>query len=127
MKEFYTDIIGLEETSNPDLPFLTYKSESITISIFQAKNRIQPVEGWVALPGHEGGSLETFAWSIQIPAPFFSEVVRNIKQAQIETLENAPVWCEDSFWAFSVKDPMGNTVELFSVPTEKPASPNFQI
>ena len=34
---------------------------------------------------------------------------------------DAPTWRQDSYWGWSIKDPMGQTVEVYSSPAQRPA------
>jgi hypothetical protein len=51
----------------------------------------------------------------------FRDAVGRVKAAGCATFQPVPEWRRDCYWGHSVKDPMGNTVEMCFL-TEKPDS-----
>jgi len=37
-----------------------------------------------------------------------------------------PEWRVDNYWGLTVKDPMGNTVEVYTIPKQKPESTTWK-
>ena len=50
-----------------------------------------------------------------------AKVVELLKKSGAPTWSAKPMWQQDNYWCFPVRDPMGNTVEVFTIPEEKPA------
>lgn len=125
MRHFYTDLIGLQQGSfrnDKDWGWLVYKSDGFEMMFFRADRKLQVHEEWAAQPGYEGGTLEVTSWGIHIPEAMFAEVVERVRSAGVKVFKNKPDWPQDCYWGFTVMDPMGNTVELYAEPQEKPTS-----
>jgi len=125
IRHFYKDIIGLGEHDfgMPNSMYCGQTSDGVSMMWFKSeKSGLQKRPEWVDLPGFPGGKVEEPAWGIQLPINVFPEVVKTLKEEEVEALFQNPIWCQDSYWAFPVRDPMGYTVEVYSVPKEKPES-----
>lgn len=125
MRHFYTDLIGLKQGSfrnDKEWGWLVYKSEGFEMMFFRADKQLPVLREWAVQPGYEGGTLETTSWGIHIPEEMFGVVVGRLNSAGVKTFKDRAEWRQDSYWGFSVMDPMGNTVELYTEPKEKPAS-----
>jgi len=46
-------------------------------------------------------------------------LIEKIKLEGIPVFQGKPEFRQDAYWGFSVKDPMGNTVELYYMPKKK--------
>lgn len=71
-------------------------------------------------PGDGTGTLDGISWAVEIPWEKFTETVKKLKEAGVRSMTENPEWRQDSYWGFSVMDPMGNTVEVYSTPPVKP-------
>ena len=58
---------------------------------------------------------------MQIPWGDYEATVQRIREAGFETREPHPTWRQDSYWGWTVRDPAGNTVEVFGTLRELPA------
>ena len=119
IRHFYTDIIGLQENSyfeDEKFGWLSYHMGELEMDWFRA-DQPQPVTTeWSMQPGYPGGTKEMISWSIEIDEELFSVVIQKIKQEKYPIFQEEPEFRQDSYWGFSVMDPMGNTVELYYVP-----------
>lgn len=125
MKNFYTDLMGMQEVAYMDddnFGWLAYQCDGFQFMFFRVDNELAvPVE-WTCQPGYEGGTLEAISWAIEIPEAEFADRCETLKKAGVKTFSETPEWRQDSYWGFSVLDPMGNTVEVYTRPKEKPES-----
>ncbi len=129
MRKFYTDLIGLKEFAfhnDEQWGWLCYKTGGLELMFFRTEDMIPVQEQWAVQPGWEGGTFEGTSWSIEVPGESFSSVVKRLLSAGIKCFKDKPMWLQDSYWGFPVMDPMGNTVEVYSTPKEKPASTEWQ-
>jgi len=125
MRIFYTDLVGLEQGSfrnDEEWGWLVYRNEGFEMMFFRAEKEIPVQDEWASQPGYEGGSLEAVSWSICVTEESFPIVVERLKSAGARCLKERPEWRQDCYWGFSVMDPMGNTVELYTQPKERPRS-----
>ncbi len=123
IRHFYKDIIGMGEHDfgMPDSVYCGQTSDGITMMWFKSeKEGLLPREKWVDLPGFNGGEVEEPAWGIQLPLEDFTNIVKKLKDEKAHLLFPDPIWAQDSYWAFPVRDPMGYTVEVYTVPKERP-------
>lgn len=75
---------------------------------------------WAWQPGYKGGSGNITSWSIEFPETEFRNLYERIKSSKVEMLNSQPEWRRDSYWGLTIKDPMGNTIELYTTPKQKP-------
>ena len=125
MRRFYVELIGLAEQSYSDegeYRWLVCSSRGFELMFFAAAAQIPVQAGWHAQPGWEGGEVEGISWSIEVPSELYAATVAKLKAADVPCFFEQPRWLMDSYWGFPVKDPMGNTVEVFNLPRERPAS-----
>ncbi len=123
IRHFYKEIIGMGEHDfgMPDNVFCGMTADKMSMMWFKTeKENLPKREKWVDLPGFEGGEVEEASWGIQLPTDVFPEVVKKLKEEGAQLLFPNPIWCQDSYWAFPVRDPMGYTVEVYAVPKERP-------
>ncbi len=129
MRKFYTDLIGLKQHTfhnDEQWGYLCYKTGGLDLMFFRFDEKIPVQEQWAVQPGWEGGTFEGTSWSIEVPENLFPEVVKKLKVSNVKCFTEKPMWLQDSYWGFPVMDPMGNTVEVYTTPKEKPTSTEWQ-
>jgi catechol 2,3-dioxygenase-like lactoylglutathione lyase family enzyme len=127
-RAFYTEMIGLKETAfEAEWGFLCYQCEGFELMFFRAENG-RPAEpgGWASQPGYQGGSIEAISWAIGVPEELFRDVVNRLKAAEQKAFAPDPEWRQNSYWGYTVMDPNGITVEVFSAPAKPPASTEWK-
>jgi hypothetical protein len=75
---------------------------------------------WAWQPGDGMGKAPIMSISIEIPEKEYRSIVQRLRVASVKTLTKTPTWRQMSYWGWTVKDPMGNTIEVYAVPKEKP-------
>ncbi|UCE28252.1 MAG: hypothetical protein JSW52_05770 [Candidatus Coatesbacteria bacterium] len=121
MQVFYSDVVGLKEAAfDEEQGYLVYQCEGFQMMFFRAENELAPPGDWADQPGYEGGTLEGTSWAIEVPEYEFAETVERVLGSGARVLKNAPEWRMDSYWGFTAIDPMGNTIEIYTIPAEKP-------
>lgn len=120
-REFYTDLIGLREAAyDEEQGYLVYQCEGFQFMFFKAKTEINVLNEWADQPGYEGGTFGGTSFAIEAPEEAFAKTVERIVNGGAKVLKDAPEWRMDSYWGFTTMDPMGATVEIYTVPAEKP-------
>ncbi|MHC4930741.1 MAG: VOC family protein [Planctomycetota bacterium] len=126
MRAFYSDLLGMEELQFMDeepFGFLVYQSEGFQLMFFRSMHGELPVpEEWSWQPGDGAGDGAALSWSLLVPEEEFRELTGRVKESACPKQTDQPTWRQDSYWGWTVKDPMGNTVELYTVPAERPES-----
>jgi catechol 2,3-dioxygenase-like lactoylglutathione lyase family enzyme len=125
VREFYTNTLGMVEQSymnDEEWGWLMYQSEGMQIVIMRAETEVPVHKEWAPQPGWGGGELPIPSWSIHVPEKKFNGMVEKLISGGYELYEPKPMWAQDSYWSFPVKDPMGNTVEVYTSPAERPES-----
>ncbi|HXK52169.1 MAG TPA: VOC family protein [Caldisericia bacterium] len=119
MRHFYTDILGLNECNyfeDSQFGWLCYQMESFQMMWFRSSTKIPILNDWADQPGYSKGILEVPSWSIQMNETQFQDTINTIKEEGYPIFQDAPELRQDSYWGFTVRDPMGNTVELYYIP-----------
>lgn len=128
LRRFYSEAVGLEETSwqrSEDFGWLAYRSEGVELMFFRDADAVPTSDGWADQPGHDGGSAPVASWAIEVPEEDFAATVARLRELGCPRLKDWPEWRQDSYWGFSVKDPAGNTVEVYALPARRPASTDW--
>ncbi len=122
MRHFYGDLLGMKEVSFREGPegWLVYQCEGFQFMIFPAGYELPVPEGWGMQPGWKGGDREYLSWSIVVPEADFAATVKGLLDDGVESFHDTPQWRQDSYWSFPVRDPMGNTVEVHTIPAVRP-------
>jgi catechol 2,3-dioxygenase-like lactoylglutathione lyase family enzyme len=120
---FYTDLVGLREAAYDDEQgYLVYQCEGFQLMFFKAKTEIHVLNEWADQPGYEGGTYDGISWAIEVPEDEFAETVERIVKGGAKVLKEVPEWRMDSYWGISAMDPTGVTVEIYTIPAEKPST-----
>lgn len=123
MRRFYTDLLGLPEAAfSEEHRYLCYQSEGFQFMFFKPDAEVPARADWADQPAYDGGTTFVTSWSVEVPEEEFAAVVARLREAGVECFAEEPDWRVDSYWGFTVKDPMGNTVEVYAAPKERPAS-----
>jgi catechol 2,3-dioxygenase-like lactoylglutathione lyase family enzyme len=122
VRHFYTDLLGMKETAfDEDWNYLCYQSEGISFMFFDNDEGIPVRTEFADQPGWMGGELPITSWTIDVPEEEYADTIDRLKSAGVISSGDNPHWEQDCYWCFPVLDPMGNTVEVTTVPEEKPA------
>lgn len=110
---FYTDLLGLDETFFDEARgWLNYQVGDTLLVFSRGPNPLPMKEGWAVSPAYDGGTAYTGSWVLEVGRDEFDSTVSRLLEAGVES------WGEpgDSPGgkAFFVRDPMGQTVEIFS-------------
>jgi predicted lactoylglutathione lyase len=122
LRHFYSDLLDMKENSyyeDEKFGWLSYHQEGLEMDWFRAEKPIPIIEEWAMQPGYPGGTKEVISWSIEIDESVFPSLIEKIKLEGIPVFQEKPEFRQDTYWGFSVKDPMGNTVELYYMPKKK--------
>jgi catechol 2,3-dioxygenase-like lactoylglutathione lyase family enzyme len=128
MRRFYTELLGMSEGNFMDSEqwgWLTCRSEGLELMFFRLDGKTPVAQGWAWQPG---GTVEDavprMSFSVQVPWPQYADTVKRLRNGAVRTQSEHPVWRQQSYWGWTVADPMGNTIEVYSTPPEKPAGEN---
>jgi len=116
IRNFYSDLIGMKETNyrnDEEWGWVVYNSDGFQIMWFRSGEMLPVIDGWAVQPGYESGEYAITSWSIEVPKDSFEDIVARLKASGARLFSMEPEWRQDSYWGFTVMDPMGNTVELF--------------
>ncbi len=122
MRHFYVDLLGMQISDDMEGYYFCLMCGGLRFMVFAAENPVEVLEAWSDQPGWMGGVLPRVSWSVGVPPEQLDAVARRLTAAGAPTWSAVPFWAQDSYWSFPVRDPMGNTVEVYALPTERPAS-----
>jgi len=125
IRHFYTDLLGMNEVAffgDENFGYINYKCEGFEFMFFHTGTKMPVIDKWTWQPGYDGGEYHAISWAIAIPEKSFGDVVEKLKRENVKLFSDKPEWRQGSYWGFSVMDPMGNTVEVYTMPAEKPSS-----
>ncbi len=123
MRGFYVDLLGMKIVSFVDsaqVGWLALDGGGVQLMFFRAPAPLPVRETWAVQPGWDGGTECSFSWSLSVPELDFAGTVERLRAASVPQFHPRPIWCQDSYWGFPVRDPMGNTVEVFLTPYARP-------
>ena len=116
MRHFYTDLLGMDECGyfeDDKFGWLCYQMEGFQMMWFRPETEMQIPAKWAAQTGYPEGTEDVGSWSVKIPQANFKEVILKLKEENVPIFKEEPELRQESYMGFTVKDPMGNTVELY--------------
>lgn len=122
VEKFYGQILGIKVTGSAIEGYIDVDA-GIHITFFKGDYELPIQKDWAWQPGYKGGTANIASWTIKFNDVEFRKALAKIKSEQVESLKDTPEWRHDSYWGYTVKDPMGNTIELYTVPKSKPLPP----
>ena len=125
VKAFYVDLLGMTAggfADTKEFGWLCLKCDGFEAMFFRADAKLPVADTFASQPGWQGGTLEVPSWSVLVAEDAFPGIVAKLKAAGAPRFRETPQWCQDSYWGFPVRDPMGNTVEVYTSPKARPAS-----
>lgn len=128
-RAFDSETLGMQEAHHMDEPqwgWVVYQVDGFQLMFFRNdEDAPQPFhELWDFQPGdgderHQGTRM---SFSLHVPwAQYRETVARVAAQPAIRKMTEQPTWRQTSDWGWTVKDPSGTTIELYSDPPEQPA------
>jgi catechol 2,3-dioxygenase-like lactoylglutathione lyase family enzyme len=129
IKEFYADCLGMKLAAFEDKPewgWANFASDGIDFMFFRADTKLDVPTEFAFQPGDGGGPRAAASWSVQVQEPDFRATVDKLRKVKVKAMTKAPTWRQSSYWGFTVLDPMGNTVEVYCVVKDKPASTEWK-
>jgi len=123
VRMFYTDLLGMSEIGFMDeeqFGWVGYDSEGVQFMFFRWDEKLPSREEWDWQPGDGAGDAPGMSISVEVPEDGCGELIEGIRKAGILSMTDSPTWRQKSYWGWTVKDPAGNTVELYWRPAEKP-------
>jgi hypothetical protein len=123
MQRFYIGLLGFFEQSFSDegnFRWLVCRCSGFELMFFPSAEPLPVAAGWHAQPGWPGGVLDGMSWSVLVPEEQFAATVQRLLDAGVPHFFDKPQWLQDCYWGFPVHDPMGNTVEVYTTPKERP-------
>lgn len=119
IQHFYKELLEVPTTGTPEEGWIDLDL-GVHVIYFKSDYEIPVVKEWAWQPGYQGAGGNLTSWSMEFTEDDFKEIYRRLKSAKAELLKEKPEWRRDSYWGLTVKDPMGNTIELYAVPAKKP-------
>jgi catechol 2,3-dioxygenase-like lactoylglutathione lyase family enzyme len=129
MKAFYCDALGMTAGSfvdEKDAGWLVLQTDGFQLMCFRLDEPVAVHDQFAWQPGAVTGTAGFPSWSIEIPEADYAATVERLRAADVKMKSPEPDWRQDSYWGMAVLDPMGNTVEVFTRPTERPASTTWE-
>lgn len=125
VREFYGNLLGLKVGAFADhekYGWVTFQSEGLEFMFFRGDSALPVQEEFSFIPGDGGGPRAMAAWSVEVPEEEFGAVYRRLRDAGVKAQTATPTWRQDSYWGYTVLDPMGNTVEVYCTVRARPQS-----
>jgi catechol 2,3-dioxygenase-like lactoylglutathione lyase family enzyme len=122
IRHFYTDLLGMTQSAyrnDEQWGWVCYQSVGFELMFFRDPDA-KAHAGFAAQPGWEGGEALVTSWAVEVPEEEFAAVWRRLMEDGAKLFKPVPEWRQDSYWGISVLDPMGNTLEVYTMPKERP-------
>lgn len=124
MRAFYSDVLGMSEVSfrdDEDFGWVVYDTEGLQLMFFKWDGELPVETRWAWQPGEAPEhSAPLMSFSIEYPEDDLRDAVERVRAAAAPSATPAPTWRQNSYWGWTVRDPMGNTIELFSSVSDQP-------
>lgn len=117
MREFYSDIVGLEETFFVDEDssgLLTYDGGGIEIVFLRASEDLPVLDDWTTQPNYDGGTIEDVSIVVEVTGEEFDAMIARVSGGGVTVFNDAILVPQPGQRAIYLLDPMGNTVQIFT-------------
>ena len=129
IKHFYSKILGFQEKSfgeHEGFGWLEYQFGDTKLSFYKDQGKAPEIAEFAKQPAQDIGKAEITSLGIQFGEEAFREIFEKLKAEKVPMLTEKPQWLVDSYWGITVKDPMGFSLEFFTVPKNKPSNLEWQ-
>lgn len=126
VRRFYTELLGCEELgfmSDEKFGWVGYDSEGMQLMFFRWDTELPARTAWDWQPGDGAGDAPGMSFSVEIEEGDARAVFDRLRALGVPAMSEGPTWRQDSYWGWTVRDPAGNTVELYWKVQDKPADP----
>ena len=123
IRDFYCETLEIECQGQADKGFLDVKLGNISLLFFKSDYEIKTPDEFAWQPGYQGSNanLNSFSFAYNDEKDFRS-VVKKLQKSSYPKLKENPEWRRDSYWGYTVRDPMNTTIEIYYVPKTRPSS-----
>lgn len=106
MRRFYVEGLGMVARSfrdGPDDAWLSLATDGFEL-VFRRGER--PAAG--------------ASWAVEVPPALYADTIARLHEAGAPATTTEPTWRPKGHWGFTVEDPAGNTIEVYTTPDPKP-------
>ncbi|MHC4779027.1 MAG: VOC family protein, partial [Planctomycetota bacterium] len=119
----YSKFLGMHELGFMDqeeFGWVGYDCEGMQLMFFKWDEELPARDKWDWQPGDGAGDQPGLSFSIELPEDEARETIARLREGKVKSMSDAPTWRQASYWGWTVRDPAGNTVEVYWHPKEKP-------
>ncbi|MHC4939552.1 MAG: VOC family protein [Planctomycetota bacterium] len=119
MRRFYGDGIGFKELSyrnDEQHGWVVFESEGLQFMFHRWDHPMPRPVGFAWQPGDGAGSEPRFSLGIHVPEEEWQATVDRLKAVGVESLTPEPTWRQESYWGWTINDPLGETIEIWHEP-----------
>jgi catechol 2,3-dioxygenase-like lactoylglutathione lyase family enzyme len=120
MRDFYGRILGCQTAGGTNEDGYVSVSLGVELLFFKGDFELPVHDEFAWQPGYRGGTANIGSWSIAMDEKAFRAAAKRLGECSVPKLSARPEWRKDSYWAQTVRDPMGHTLEIYWVPERKP-------
>ncbi|MHC4841759.1 MAG: VOC family protein [Planctomycetota bacterium] len=124
VRAFYSDLLGMQEISHMDeesFGWLAYQCEGLQYMFFRWDTKLPKEARWACQPGETiADSSALMNFSLEYGIEDYIRLVPVLLEAKVVSEKSKPNWRQKSYWGWTIKDPMGNTIEVYAAPKDKP-------
>lgn len=121
IRQFYGGLLGLEEKIWKENSYSVFQLGQTEVMFCQS-------QGSHALSpnaSHDDLDIPT-QWSIRVPEALFLGVLYQLKHSPEQRLTHKPEWRQGHYWGVTVTDPVGNPIELYTIPQVEPLEKEWE-
>ena len=111
--DFYGDTLGCATKSNLEQGWALVNA-GVDIAFFKGDYPLPEHKEWAWQPGYNGGTANINSYSISTDEKNLRAIFERAKMKNVKMISEKPVWRKDSYWAITIMDPMGTTIEIYS-------------
>jgi extradiol dioxygenase family protein len=119
MRRFYGEGIGFNELcyrNTEGSGFVVFESEGLQFMFHRRDAPIERAGGFAWQPGDETGTEPRPSIGVHIEEDEWQACVDRLKSMGAEAQTPDPTWRRNSYWGWTINDPLGETVELWYEP-----------
>jgi len=128
MPNFYSNVLGLSYMLvdyEDEERLWVFLLEGVELTMVKAESPVKVPTGWAWTPDHAAEGEHGLSLAVDLPWQRFQQVVPVLQIFETRARTETPIWRASGRWAWTVADPMGNTVTLTAVPPQPPEDPKW--
>ena len=119
VRRFYGEGLGFRELSyrnDDEHGWIVFESDGLQFMFHRWAEPLPAKEGFAWQPGDAAGTVPRHSLGVHVPEDEWEATVARLRAMDVDAMTPAPSWRRESYWGWTLRDPLGETVEIWYEP-----------